>query len=86
MQIAYLTYLLIYPIVLIMLIQSNIVAANYLMTYTVGIFLKLTSFHHVMYDNRNLMKRLKQVKESKDPPLDFASHFEISHATYEIAK
>ena len=59
MQIAYLTYLLIYPIVLIILIQSNIVAANYLMTYTVGIFLKLTSFHHVMYDNRNLMKRLK---------------------------
>ena len=69
---AYLSILLVYPIVLIILIRSRVLAANYFMTYTVGVFLKLTSFHHVMYDNRNLMKRMKQVKESKDAEVNFS--------------
>ena len=58
-QIVYLSVLLVYPVLLIILIQSKVLAANYFMTFTVGVFLKLTSFHHVMYDNRNLMKRMK---------------------------
>jgi len=34
--------------------------AAYFMMFSVSNFLKLVSFHHVMYDNRGLMRRLKE--------------------------
>jgi hypothetical protein len=36
--------------------------ALYLMIFTVGQSLKLISFHHVLYDNRALLRRIKKNK------------------------
>ena len=55
------------------------------MIFSVGQFLKLTSFHHVMYDNRNLIKRLNEKKKSKEVILDKAAFFDINPKTFEIA-
>jgi hypothetical protein len=35
--------------------------AMYFMIFTVGQSLKLISFHHVVYDNRCLLERVKEV-------------------------
>jgi hypothetical protein len=51
-------------VVAIQWIQSNILPAAYFMMFSTGNFLKLISFHHVMYDNRNLISRLKTVTEA----------------------
>lgn len=63
---AYLFSLLAYPVILIQWIDSNVLSGTYLMLVSVGLFLKLTSFHHVMGDNRDLMKRLDEIKKSKE--------------------
>ena len=44
--------LLMYPVVMIQVIQSSILAAVMLMIISVAFSLKLISFHHVVYDNR----------------------------------
>lgn len=59
----YLTALLAYPILMIQWIESAPLMGAYLMMFTVGQFLKLVSFHHVMADNRYLMQRVAQVKK-----------------------
>lgn len=58
-----LTVHLIYPVVLIQWIESNALSGTYFMLFTVGQFLKLTSFHHVLSDNRDLMRRLNEMKK-----------------------
>ena len=49
------------------------------MMTSVGLFLKLTSFHHVMHDTRFLLKRVKELKER---PEDLPSHFSINEITF----
>jgi diacylglycerol O-acyltransferase 1 len=44
-------------------------------------FLKLISFHHVMADNRNLMRRIKQQPEQ----VKNAALFNIQEETYRLA-
>ena len=60
-------------------------SANYFMTATVALFLKLTSFHHVLYDNRSLIKRLERMKKEEDSDKDWASRFDIHPETFKIA-
>jgi hypothetical protein len=52
------------------------------MMFAVGNFLKLASFHHVMYDNRDLMHRINKAtqKEKKD-----AHFFNIKEESFKIA-
>ena len=57
--VSYLTAMLIYPIIIVQWIQSSALPGTYLMLFAVSFFLKMTSFHHVCYDNRLLMKRIK---------------------------
>ena len=57
-EVAYLTCLLIYPIVLIQWIESDVLPATYFMLFATTLALKLTSFHHVCLDNRYLLKRV----------------------------
>lgn len=55
---AYLVAMLIYPIVLIQWIQSQPLSAVYFVMFIVAWNLKLISFHHVMWDNRALLRRV----------------------------
>ena len=57
-EIIYLFIMLVYPIVLIQWIETSALPATYLMLFAVSLFLKLTSFHHVCYDNRLLLVRI----------------------------
>ena len=52
---------------------------------TVIIFLKMTSFHHVMHDNRYLMRRIDQLKKEKETVEDLPHHFDISPEIFEVA-
>lgn len=61
------TALLIYPVYVGALIDSHPHAALYMMISTCGLFMKLTSFHHVMGDNRKLLKRISESKEKLTP-------------------
>lgn len=61
MIIVNLTLSLIYPIVAIQWIKSHVLPATYFMMFATANFLKMVSFHHVMSDNRALMRRLKHV-------------------------
>ena len=85
LMVGYLICLLAYPVVLIQWINSNILSGTYLMLFAVGLFLKLTSFHHVMGDNRDLMRRLDEIKKSKEVIQDKASYFDINPKTFQIA-
>lgn len=49
---------LIYPVYVSYLIKSHPMAANYLMVVACTLALKLVSFHHVMHDNRALIRRV----------------------------
>ena len=60
LEISYLCCMLAYPIVMIQWIGSRALPATFFLLFSVSIFLKLTSFHHVCYDNRYLMRRIKQ--------------------------
>lgn len=60
LEISYLGSMLVYPIVLIQWIGSNALPATYFMLFATSLFLKLTSFHHVCYDNRYLIRRISQ--------------------------
>ena len=57
---------------------------SYLMMFDVGLFLKLVSFHHVMHDNRYLLRRLKKM-DKKDLTENMAGFFGIPKETYEVA-
>lgn len=55
--------------------------ALYFMLLTVTWSLKLISFHHVIFDNRKLQKRIKKIPESEGDVNDLewlASYLEIS--------
>jgi hypothetical protein len=41
------------------------------MMFSVANFLKLVSFHHVMFDNRGLMRRLKESKQKTQADANF---------------
>ena len=73
---------LIYPIVAIQWIKSHVLPATYFMMFATANFLKMISFHHVMSDNRELMRRLKRVtpQQAKDP-----AFFNIEEGTFRIA-
>jgi len=77
--------LLIYPIVLIQWIDSMALPATYLMLFSVSLFLKLTSFHHVYYDNRYLMRRIKAAKKPEQAVEDLATLFNVNERTFAIA-
>ena len=78
--VSYLTAMLVYPIVIIQWIESEALPGTYIMLFAVSLFLKFTSFHHVCYDNRLLMKRIKQAKESKETEgvEDLATFFNVN--------
>jgi hypothetical protein len=56
------------------------------MMFCVGQFLKLVSFHHVMSDNRVLIKKIDAMsaKQKKDTAA-LASHFNINEETFAMA-
>lgn len=60
------TLLLIYPIFISYSVLSHPLSACYLMISTACIVLKLISFHHVMLDNRSMLKNMVS-KGSTDP-------------------
>jgi hypothetical protein len=53
--------LLVYPVVMIQVIKSSLIAAVILMITATALCLKLISFHHVVYDNRWLVKRVARI-------------------------
>ena len=60
-----------YPVIMIQWIESSALSGAYFMLFTVSMFLKMVSFHHVMADNRYLKTRVEQVmKQNKDLPED----------------
>jgi diacylglycerol O-acyltransferase-1 len=58
--------------------------ALYFMIFAVGQMLKLISFHHVMYDNRDLVFRAKQVKGSPTTE-QLSSLFNVNVKSMELA-
>ena len=87
LEISYLSFLLVYPIILIQWCSSKALPATYLMLFAVSLFLKLTSFHHVMYDNRYLMSRIKKVKGQPEQAKieDLATLYNVNEGTFAIA-
>ena len=83
--------MLAYPIVLIQWIGSTALPGAYLMLFAVTLFLKLTSFHHVCYDNRYLLKRVQLAKKSSDKQQqqntveDLATLFNVNQRTFAIS-
>ena len=78
--------MLAYPIILIQWIGSMALPGTYLMLFTVALFLKLTSFHHVCYDNRYLMRRIEQAGKTEDVKTsDLATFFNVNERTFAIA-
>lgn len=61
--------------------------ATYLMLFTTATFLKLTSFHHVLYDNRYLLRRIAQNKSQKPEQAteDLATLYNVNGPTFAIA-
>lgn len=57
------------------------------MLFAVAFFLKLTSFHHVCYDNRYLIKRIKESgkKQSKESTEDLATLYNVNERTIQVA-
>jgi len=61
--------LLAYPVCVSFMIQSHPLAATYLMLASTCLLLKLISFHHVMHDNRRILRNLsKRKKDAVDDP------------------
>jgi len=59
--VANLCCLLIYPIFVSFLVQSSPLSAAYLILSGTGLTLKLISFHHVMHDNRKLIREINKL-------------------------
>ena len=55
------------------------------MLFAVSFFLKLTSFHHVCYDNRRLIKRVKQGQKDSSVSEDLATMFNVNERTFALA-
>lgn len=78
--------MLVYPIVLIQWIGSTALPATYFMLVSVSQFLKLTSFHHVCYDNRRLLARIREHGKKPDESVeDLATLFNVNDRTMSIA-
>lgn len=58
---------LIFPVVASYAIQSHPLAAAVLMMFSCGQTMKLISFHHVMHDNRVLIRRLSKQVDTGNP-------------------
>jgi len=85
-EILYLSAMLVYPIVLIQWVGSTALPATYLMLCAVCQFLKLTSFHHVCYDNRRLLTRINDHGKKPDEAVeDLATLFNINERTMSTA-
>jgi len=86
-EIIYLFIMLVYPIVLIQWIGSTAFPATYFMLCAVVYFLKLTSFHHVCYDNRLLISRIAERGKTPDKASveDLATLFDVNERTMSIA-
>jgi heme/copper-type cytochrome/quinol oxidase subunit 4 len=63
MIVSTLLVLLAFPVVMIQYLKSDTLSAVYFMMFATGICLKMISFHHVVYDNRNLMKRISKLNK-----------------------
>lgn len=63
MIISTLLVLLAFPVVMIQYLKSDTLSAVYFMMFATGLCLKMISFHHVVYDNRNLMKRIAKLNK-----------------------
>ena len=66
MTLTNLILLLIYPIFISFKVQSHPLSACYLMISATCVLLKLSSFHHVMFDNRSMLKKMA-AKGTIDP-------------------
>ena len=55
------------------------------MLFAVSLFLKLTSFHHVCYDNRRLLERIKEKGGEKTVTEDLATLYNVNERTMSIA-
>ena len=66
MIVSTLSVLLAYPVVMIQSLKSDTLSAVYFMMFATGLALKMFSFHHVVYDNRNLLKRIKKLPVDKN--------------------
>ena len=77
--------MLVYPVILIQWIQSEALPATYLMLFAVSLFLKLTSFHHVCYDNRYLIRRIKAQKKPEQAVEGLATMFNVNESTFALA-
>lgn len=60
-------------------------SGTYLMLFAVSFFLKLTSFHHVCYDNRRLVRRVKEGKKEATAAEDLATMFNVNKRTFDLA-
>ena len=76
-----------YPIVLIQMLNSHTIMALHFMIFTVGQVLKLVSFHHVMYDNRLLLRRIaKAGPQKKNQGLEeLSTFFNVNKNEMELA-
>lgn len=72
-----------YPVVMIQYLQSHPLAGTYLMISTIAQSMKLISFHHVMYDNRELLKRIQKLPKQNNKQL--ASTLNVNIASLEMA-
>lgn len=69
--------------VMIQYLQSHPLAATYLMISTIAQSLKLISFHHVLYDNRELLKRIKKLPKQTNEQL--SSTLNVTPASLDMA-
>jgi hypothetical protein len=65
MVVSTLLVLLAYPVVLIQYLKSDTLSAVYFMMFAIGLSLKMFSFHHVVYDNRTLLRRVSKLPQDK---------------------
>jgi hypothetical protein len=73
--------LLIFPVVASYLIESSPIAASIVMISSTALTLKLVSFHHVMHDNRKLLRRLA-AEGNMDPNVNRSN---LPNDVYEVA-
>lgn len=77
---------MIYPVVMIQVLESHFLMSTYFMVFTVGQLLKLCSFHHVLHDNRYLLNRMKQLGDNQEKTQDqLSSYYNISAEQMDLA-
>jgi hypothetical protein len=60
-------------------LKSSMLSATYFMVFCTGQWLKLLSFHHVMHDNRSLIKRVEKLKKKGEEITDEDHLEELCH-------